>query len=55
MLEDEVIPEGVPSQFGDRSVILVAVLPPVREDQIGSDFATQSVEQGLDLGEGFGA
>src|SRR4029078_9959074 len=37
VLEDQMIPERVPGQFADQPVVLVEVVPSVREDELGVD------------------
>ena len=39
VLEDQVVAERVPRELADEAVILVEVMPRVREDQIGIDSA----------------
>jgi hypothetical protein len=48
VLQDQVVAEGVPGQLGDQPVVLMAVLQPVGEDQVGGDLALEPLEVLLD-------
>src|SRR5690349_17338374 len=49
VLEDPMIAKRVPGELGDRAMVLVQILPPVGEDQIGCDGALEGLELVLDL------
>ena len=44
VLQDQVAAEGVPGQLGDQPVVLVPVLEPVGEDQVGVDLGLEPLE-----------
>ena len=49
VFENEVIPPGVPGQLADESMILMEIMPIVREDDVRVDESLQVLEDVLDL------
>ena len=48
VFQDQLAAEGVPGQLGDQPVVLVPVLEPVGEDQVGLDLGLEPLEALLD-------
>ena len=49
VLEHQVVAEGVPGQFAEEPVILVQVVPRVRQHEVGVELGLERLEQVLDL------
>ena len=51
VFENELVPEGVPGQVGDHSVILVSVVARVSKDDVWTEVPGKALELILDRGE----